>query len=114
MNIEDAIGKRRDEIGREETHVSGEADEIDSLSCRAATTRRSYASRSSPLEGMTRVGRPRPLARSIPAAPSRLLRTRAISALGMRPESTLSAKATKLDPRPLRRTPMRLFMRGKR
>jgi hypothetical protein len=32
----------------------------------------------------------------------------------MRAESMLSANATKFDPRPLRRTPMRLFMSGKR
>src|SRR5262249_11166744 len=60
---------------------------------------------------MTRVASPRALARSIPGAPSRLLTTRAISAPGMRPAETLSARASKFEPRPLRRMPSRLAMK---
>ncbi len=46
----------------------------------AATSMRSYTSRSRPLEASTRTGIPRSCARAIPGAPSRLLMTIAISA----------------------------------
>jgi hypothetical protein len=36
----------------------------------------------------------------------------AISALGIRPEAALKASASKFDPRPESRTPMRFFMQG--
>ena len=54
MNIQDATRKRRDEIRRKQTHVSREANEIDFFSFSAATTSLSYASRSSPFDGITR------------------------------------------------------------
>src|SRR6266849_511926 len=75
---------------------------------KTATTWRSYVSRSRPLEEMTRVAILRSWAFSMPGAPSRLLTTTAISALGMRPAATLSASASKFEPRPLNSTPMRV------
>jgi len=63
---------------------------------------------------MATAGILRNLARSRPGAFSRLLMTMAISALGMRLEARLSARASKFEPRPLNRTPMRLVMNEKR
>jgi hypothetical protein len=40
--------------------------------------------------------------------------TTAISALGMRPAATLSASASKFEPRPLKSKPMRFFINEKR
>src|SRR5208337_2537565 len=79
-------------------------------SCRTAATCRSYASRSSPFEGISRVSIPRAFARSNPRASGLLLMTMAISALGMRPAATLSASASKFEPRPLKSTPMRFVI----
>src|ERR1700739_3305863 len=62
---------------------------------------------------MARAGMLRAAARSSPGALGLLLMTMEISALGMRPAETLSARASKLEPRPLRRTPMRLSMKEK-
>src|SRR5579863_2439648 len=62
---------------------------------------------------MARAGMLRAAARSRPGALGLLLMTTEISALGMRPAETLSARASKLEPRPLRRTPMRWVMNRK-
>ena len=63
-----------------------------------------------PCWDITFAGIPRSMARAIPGAPSRLLMTMAISAPGMRPAATLSASASKFDPRPLRSTAIFLVM----
>src|SRR6185437_2384027 len=52
---------------------------------------------------------PRARARSMPSAFSRWLMTTEISASGMRPEATLCARASKFEPRPESRMPMRFF-----
>src|SRR5580704_14381537 len=65
-----------------------------------------------PFDGMTRAGMPRSIALARPGAPSRLLITNAIWASGRRPAATLSAKASKFEPRPLRRTPIRFGISG--
>src|ERR1700751_5727393 len=49
----------------------------------------------------------------MPGAPSRVLTTMAICALGMRPAEMLSASASKFEPRPLRSTPIRLVISKK-
>jgi hypothetical protein len=54
------------------------------------------------------------LAFSSPAASGLLLITTAISALGILPAETLSAKASKFEPRPLNSTPIRFAINEKR
>src|SRR5439155_7477189 len=49
----------------------------------------------------------------MPGAPSRLLMTTAISAVGILPAAMLSARASKFEPRPLKSTPIRFFINGK-
>ena len=66
----------------------------------AATTSRSCASRSLPLDGITSAFRPRSRAVSMPGASERFEITIAMRALGMRPASMLSAMATKLETNP--------------
>src|SRR5258708_40011007 len=63
---------------------------------------------------MPRAGMLRAAARSRRGAPGLLLMTTEISALGMRPAETLSARASKLEPRALRRTPMRWVINRER
>src|SRR5271157_2164350 len=70
----------------------------------AVTTARSCSSRALPFEGMTRAVSPRRLAESMPGASGLLEMTTEMSALSLH-EATLSAMASKFDPRPERSMP---------
>ena len=113
MNIQDASGKRRYEIRREQPHVSRKAHEIDVLLFERRNNQLVERLALESLRGDHACFQAPSASLSIPCAPSRLLRTSAISASGMRPAATLSANASKLEPRPESRTAMRFFMSEK-
>src|SRR5205814_5370205 len=68
--------------------------------CSAATTSRSCAWRSLPLDGITRVSSPSPFAVAMPPASERFEITIAMRALAIFPDATFLAIASKFDPRP--------------
>lgn len=105
MDIENPPRKLLHKPWRKQTHVPGKANQIDIMLLEHTDNFAVMLFRVLPFDGITTALRPRCRAVATPGASARLEITTAMRASAMRPASTLSAIATKFEPRPERRMP---------
>jgi len=114
VNIQDAVQKFCDKKGRQKAHVSGETDQLNLV---FVENRSDLAVVHFALQAFRRnhARLDSTCFRALDAGCAfAMLMTTAISAFGILPAATLSASASKFEPRPLKSTPMRFFINGKR